>query len=115
MCHPKADFFVPCGGRPESIHKGNVDKIIMPNGEPRFKYIVEGANLFITESARNFLQDKNVLLFKDASTNKGGVTSSSLEVLAGLSMTDDEFAEHMQAHPNGDVPEFYAQYVQQVT
>jgi glutamate dehydrogenase len=112
--HLQADFFVPCGGRPESIHKGNVDKIIMPNGEPRFKYIVEGANLFITESARNFLQDKNVLLFKDASTNKGGVTSSSLEVLAGLSMTDDEFAEHMQAHPNGDVPEFYAQYVQQV-
>jgi NAD-specific glutamate dehydrogenase len=74
------------------------------------RYIVEGANLFITEPARNFLQDKGVLLFKDASTNKGGVTSSSLEVLAGLSMTDEEFAQHMQADANnGNVPEFYAQ------
>ena len=29
-------------------------------------------------------------------------------------MTDEEFAEHMQQKPNGDVPEFYAQYVEQV-
>jgi NAD-specific glutamate dehydrogenase len=30
------------------------------------------------------------------SANKGGVTSSSLEVLAALSMTDEEFSTHMQ-------------------
>ena len=41
------------------------------DGTPRFKYIVEGANLFITESARHILEDRGVLLFKDASTNKG--------------------------------------------
>ena len=39
------------------------------------------------------------------------MTSSSLEVLAGLSMTDDEFAEHMQASPDGSVPDFYAKCV----
>lgn len=65
------------------------------DGTPRFKYIVEGANLFITESARHILEDRGVLLFKDASTNKGGVTSSSLEVLASLCLNDEEFAQHM--------------------
>jgi hypothetical protein len=34
-------------------------------------------------------------MFKDASANKGGVTSSSLEVLAALVLTDDEFRSHM--------------------
>jgi glutamate dehydrogenase len=38
------------------------------------------------------LEDAGILLFKDASTNKGGVTSSSLEVLAGLAMDDIEFS-----------------------
>lgn len=41
------------------------------DGTPRFKYIIEGANLFITESARHILEDRGVILFKDASTNKG--------------------------------------------
>jgi glutamate dehydrogenase len=58
------------------------------DGTPRFKYIVEGANLFISEAARHTLEDRGVILFKDASTNKGGVTSSSLEVLASLCLND---------------------------
>ncbi len=41
---------------------------------------MEGANLFISEGARKKLADSGVILFKDASTNKGGVTSSSYEV-----------------------------------
>lgn len=69
----------------------NVDKMFDSNGKSRFKYIVEGANLFISEDARAVLEDAGILLFKDASTNKGGVTSSSLEVLAGLAMDDSEF------------------------
>lgn len=48
----KADFFIPCGGRPEAINISNVDNMFMQDGKPRFKYIVEGANLFITEKAR---------------------------------------------------------------
>ena len=40
-------------------------------GKPHYKYIVEGANLFISHQARLFLEKKKVTLFKDSSTNKG--------------------------------------------
>jgi len=53
------------------------------------------------------------VIFKDASANKGGVTSSSLEVLAALAFTDAEFAEHMQVH-DGKVPAFYESYIKDV-
>lgn len=69
--------------------------LIDAEGKPNFKYVVEGANLFFTQQARLFLEKKGVVLFKDSSTNKGGVTSSSLEVLAGLSLTDEEYKEEM--------------------
>ncbi|KAJ3031779.1 UNVERIFIED_CONTAM: NAD-dependent glutamate dehydrogenase [Siphonaria sp. JEL0065] len=108
-----ADIFVPCGGRPESIDIGNVYTVLQEDGTPRFKYIVEGANLFVTQEARLKLEAAGVILFKDASANKGGVTSSSLEVLAALSFSDEEFSEHMTVK-NGVVPEFYAAYVQSV-
>ncbi|KAA1064282.1 NAD-dependent glutamate dehydrogenase [Puccinia graminis f. sp. tritici] len=64
-------------------------------GKPNVKYIVEGANLFITQQARLVLEKKGVVLFKDASANKGGVTSSSLEVLVGLGLSDKEYLELM--------------------
>lgn len=51
------------------------------------------------------------MLFKDASTNKGGVTSSSLEVLASLSMNDQQFKEHICPQADGSTPEFYKKYV----
>jgi glutamate dehydrogenase len=113
--HAQADLFVPCGGRPESINAGNVSQLFdQESGQPLYKYIIEGANLFITEDARATLEEAGVILFKDASTNKGGVTSSSLEVLAALSMTDDEHHELMQV--KGEViPDFYQQYVEEVT
>ncbi|MBK04146.1 MAG: hypothetical protein CL920_34170 [Deltaproteobacteria bacterium] len=108
-----ADLFVPCGGRPEAIHINNVDKLFDQDGNPRFKYIVEGANLFLTQEARLALEKSGVVVFKDASANKGGVTSSSLEVLASLAFSDEEFAEHM-AVKDGQVPEFYQNYIQEV-
>ncbi len=45
-------------------------------GVPHFKYIVEGANLFVTQQARLFLEKRKVVLFKDASANKGKWRSS---------------------------------------
>ena len=95
--HPqfKADIFVPCGGRPSSITINNWTRWLNENGEPRFKVIVEGANLFITQQARLRLEEKGVVLYKDASANKGGVTSSHLEVLASLALTDEEWDELM--------------------
>lgn len=108
-----ADLFVPCGGRPESIDLSNVNQMFHVNGAPRFKFIVEGANLFITQDARLILEKRGVILFKDASANKGGVTSSSLEVLAALSLNEEQFGLHMQVKPN-KIPAFYAAYVEVV-
>ncbi|KAG2217568.1 hypothetical protein INT45_004921 [Circinella minor] len=109
----KATVFVPCGGRPESIDLYNVQKLVDQEGVPLFKYIVEGANLFITQEARLRLERQGIVLFKDASANKGGVTSSSLEVLAALAFNDTEFVEHMCVK-DGHVPEFYEAYVKEV-
>ncbi len=109
----KADLFVPCGGRPEAIHINNVEQLFDENKQPRFRFIVEGANLFITQAARLRLEEAGVILFKDASANKGGVTSSSLEVLASLALSDEEFKEEMTIHDD-NVPAFYEQYVKEV-
>jgi len=110
----KADFFVPCGGRPGSINIDNVHMMFDEQGQPRFPNIVEGANLYTTPGARDVLQDRGVTLFKDASTNKGGVTSSSLEVLAGLAMNEKEFSTMMCVAEDGTLPDFYQDYVQDV-
>lgn len=108
-----ADLFVPCGGRPEAVNINNVQHLFK-DGKPRFKYVVEGANLFFTQGARLHLEKNGVVVFKDASANKGGVTSSSLEVLAALSLSDEEFAEHMSAKDLANPPEFYQKYVKEV-
>lgn len=73
------DIFVPCGGRPEAIDLGNVNKLIK-DGKCIIPFIVEGANLFISQDAKLRLEGAGAILFKDASANKGGVTSSSMEV-----------------------------------
>jgi glutamate dehydrogenase len=107
------DSFVPCGGRPESIDLSSVSKLIK-NGKSTIPYIVEGANLFITHDAKLRLEDAGCILFKDASANKGGVTSSSLEVLASLSFDDKGFVENMCVGENGRAPAFYRAYVKEV-
>lgn len=107
------DVFVPCGGRPESIDLGTVGKLIV-DGKSIVPYIVEGANLFITQDAKLRLEKAGTILFKDASANKGGVTSSSLEVLASLSFDDKGFEEHMCIRDDGTAPAFYTEYVKQV-
>ncbi|KAJ3329151.1 NAD-dependent glutamate dehydrogenase [Blyttiomyces sp. JEL0837] len=110
-----ADVFVPCGGRPEAVDLTNVHQLYHADGiTPRFKYVVEGANLFFTQEARLKLEKSGVVIFKDASANKGGVTSSSLEVLAALAFTDEEFAEHMQVPVGKPAPAFYTEYIKAV-
>jgi glutamate dehydrogenase len=44
-----ADVFVPCGGRPEAVDLSNVHLLLNEDGTPRFKYVIEGANLFFTQ------------------------------------------------------------------
>ncbi|KEQ82009.1 NAD-dependent glutamate dehydrogenase [Aureobasidium pullulans] len=107
------DVFVPCGGRPESINLNSVNKLIV-DGKSIIPYIVEGANLFITQDAKLRLEKAGCILFKDASANKGGVTSSSLEVLASLSFDNEGFIKNMCVGEDGTTPEFYKAYVKQV-
>lgn len=113
-----ADEFVPCGGRPAAVSADNVDAFLygdlaaVSGGagdgasagsagaaagplKPRFAFIIEGANLFFTQDARLKIEAAGIPVFKDASANKGGVTSSSMEVLAAMALNDEEFAAHM--------------------
>ena len=103
------DLFVPCGGRPAAIDIDNINNLIDENGKSVISYIVEGANLFITQNAKIEFEKAGAVVFKDASTNKGGVTSSSLEVLASLVLNDEQFLSKFK---NGT--DFYREYVQQV-
>jgi glutamate dehydrogenase len=109
----KADLFVPCGGRPSSININNWRRYLNDNGEPRFKVIVEGANLFLTQQARLRLEEKRVIVYKDASANKGGVTSSSLEVLSGLALTDEEY-DTLMCVKNGVISPFRKKYIEEI-
>jgi len=108
-----ADLFVPCGGRPASININNWTALLDDRGKSRFRFVIEGANLFITEEARLRLEEKGVILYKDAATNKGGVTSSSLEVLADLALTDEEFDRHMRVQGKA-IPTFRKEYVEEI-
>ena len=114
--HPlaTADLFVPCGGRPGAVNITNWRQLLDERGQPKFRVIVEGANLFITEDARLRLEERGVVLIKDASSNKGGVTSSSLEVYASLAFSDEEYRRHMVVGADGTVSTFRKRYVEQI-
>lgn len=109
-------LLTPCGGRPNSIDANTVNTLLDPKtGKSIVPYIIEGANLFITQAAKIILENAGAIVFKDASTNKGGVTSSSLEVLAALCFDDESFSKNMCMDPaTGALPEFYKAYVKQV-
>ena len=87
----ETDLFIPAGGRPETIDQTNVDRYFNAEGNPSSKVIVEGANSFITPSARETLQHGGVVIMRDASANKCGVISSSYEIIANLLLSDQEF------------------------
>ncbi len=109
-----AELFLPAGGRPRTIDIGNWrNMLISDNGMPRYKIIVEGANLFITQDARIKLEESGVILIKDSSANKGGVTSSSLEVLVSLVMDDKKFEELMTVKDR-KVPNFRKKYIDNI-
>ncbi len=94
-----ADLFLPAGGRPETIDDDTWSPgPSTPDGKPLFRAVVEGANSFLTPTARTELQRRGVLLFRDASANKCGVISSSYEIIANLLMDDREFLAHKEAY-----------------
>lgn len=93
----QTDIFIPAGGRPRTLNETNVNEFLTPSGIPTSRAIVEGANLYLNNKARHFLEEKGVLIIKDSSANKGGVICSSFEVLCGLSIPDETFMQNKKA------------------
>ena len=93
-----ADLFIPAGGRPETIDKGNWRRFLGADGKPSAGVIVEGANSFITPEARQALQEAGVVLLRDASANKCGVISSSYEIIGNLLFDPAEFLAHKERY-----------------
>lgn len=91
-----ADLFIPCGGRPRTLNDTNYKEFLDNTSSPTSKAIIEGANLYLTPWARHALEEYGVLIIKDSSANKGGVITSSFEIICGLTLTDEEFLENKQ-------------------
>lgn len=91
-----ADIFIPAGGRPQTLQLGNVHDFLTSEREPTARAIIEGANLYLSQEARLFLEHKGVLIIRDSSANKGGVISSSFEVLALLTLTEEQFLKEKE-------------------
>jgi glutamate dehydrogenase len=85
------DLFIPAGGRPETIDNSNWQGFLDRDGTPTTRVIIEGANSFLTPTARIELQKRGVVIMRDASANKCGVISSSYEIIANLLLTEKEF------------------------
>jgi glutamate dehydrogenase len=94
----QADLFIPAGGRPETIDKDNWQRFLLPDGSPSARAIIEGANSFITPAARVELQQKGIIVMRDASANKCGVISSSYEIIANLLLSEEEFLEQKERY-----------------
>jgi glutamate dehydrogenase len=87
-----SDVFLPAGGRPSTINSANWQRFLDDNDKPASPIVVEGANLFITDLARDELSRCGVAIVKDSSANKCGVICSSMEIIAGMLITDQQFS-----------------------
>jgi glutamate dehydrogenase len=111
----KCDLFVPCGGRPRSITMGNYRELLSADGQPNFNFVVEGANLFFSQDARLELEKRGVIIIKDSSANKGGVTSSSFEVLVSLALSEEEYCNWMIVEGVSGTPSPFRQnYIEEI-
>ncbi|KAL3776735.1 hypothetical protein HJC23_005396 [Cyclotella cryptica] len=91
----QADAFLPAGGRPNTINVQNYKQFLNLDGTPSAPLIVEGANLFVTDEARQLLfEEAGVIIVKDSSANKAGVITSSYEICAAMLLSEDEFFEN---------------------
>lgn len=88
------DIFIPAGGRPRTLNLSNYTDFLDKAGKPTSKAIIEGANLYLTPEARRELEKLGVIIIKDSSANKGGVITSSLEVLISLTVPEKDFLDN---------------------
>ncbi|MCK5844212.1 MAG: hypothetical protein KAG97_05850, partial [Victivallales bacterium] len=89
-----ADLFIPGGGRPETVDINNWENFFAADGNPTCRAIVEGANSFITPAAREKIQERGIVVIRDAAANKCGVISSSYEIIANLVLSEREFIKN---------------------
>jgi len=95
--HQQADVFIPAGGRPQTINMSNWEQFVK-NGVPNSSLVVEGANLFISEEAREVLyKNAGVLFIKDSSANKCGVICSSFEICSSMLIDSQTFLSIKQS------------------
>jgi glutamate dehydrogenase len=92
--------FIPCGGLKDTINYGNVRDFL--RNFPALRLIVEGANVFFDDPARETIARQSpILQIRDSTANKGGVTSSSLgEVLTGFLLGEDYERLLVDSPPN---------------
>lgn len=86
-----ADIFIPAGGRPYSVNGKNWTQFFGEKNQPTARAIIEGANMFFTEEAREKIQERGILIIKDSSANKTGVICSSYEIIGSLVLSSQEF------------------------
>ena len=90
--------FVPCGGLKDTINAGNVHGFIELFRELRI--IVEGANVFFDDTAREVIAcETGILQIRDSSANKGGVTCSSVAEVLSAFLLEDEYEEALVRDP----------------
>jgi glutamate dehydrogenase len=87
-----AEIFIPAGGRPYTVKDKNWHRFIKADGVPSAQAIIEGANIFFTNLAREKLVEQGVVVIKDSSANKCGVICSSYEIIACMTLSPQEFA-----------------------
>jgi glutamate dehydrogenase len=90
------DVFIPAGGPPYALTTKNCAQFFDDEGNPSSRLIVEGANAYLTQQARDLLEDMGTLIIKDIVANKGGVIASSYEVLLELLLSEEEFTQNKE-------------------
>ena len=90
--------FVPCGGFKDTINAENVRAFLALFKELRV--IVEGANVFFDDTAREVIAAETpILQIRDSSANKGGVTSSSIAEVLTAFLLGDEYEKVLVRNP----------------
>jgi len=86
--------FVPCGGAKDTVNFANVCGFLAVF--PELEFIVEGANVFFDDAAREAIATQtDVLQIKDSTANKGGVTCSSLGEVLSAFLLQEDYEQHV--------------------
>jgi len=95
----RIQVFVPCGGMKDTINGENVRAFLSNFRELRL--IVEGANVFFDETARDVIaRESPILQVKDSTANKGGVTCSAIAEVLTSFLLGDRYEKMLVENPS---------------